>query len=232
MPLIRLYDLAADDPDRRFSPACWKTRMALAHKGLDVETIPVRFTDKQTIAPSGQKLVPVIETGGLWLSDSWKIAEYLEENFPDRPSVFGGRAAKAASRFINCWVDIELTPKLFPLIVKDIFDHLAPQDKSYFRESRESRIGMSLEDYSADRDNRISQFRASLQPLRVLLRTQPFLGGDCPLYADYAVFGPFQWARTISTYHILADDDPIRGWRDRMLDLFDGLARRVPAYRT
>jgi hypothetical protein len=33
-----LYDLAGADPDLRFSPYCWRTRLALAHKGLEVET--------------------------------------------------------------------------------------------------------------------------------------------------------------------------------------------------
>ena len=42
--------------------------MALAHKGLAVETIPWRFTDKAALAFSGQERVPVIrdgDTGGL-----------------------------------------------------------------------------------------------------------------------------------------------------------------------
>jgi len=32
---IVLHDLTGAD-DRRFSPNCWRTRMALAHKGLEV----------------------------------------------------------------------------------------------------------------------------------------------------------------------------------------------------
>jgi hypothetical protein len=55
------------------------------------------------------------------------------------------------------------------------------------------------------------------------------LGGS-PAYADYLVFGAFQWARAISDLEVLAAGDPIGAWRGRMLDLFDGLARRAPAY--
>jgi glutathione S-transferase len=44
------------------------------------------------------------------------------------------------------------------------------------------------------------------------------------------VFGPLQWARCISPYALLAEDDPIRQWRDRLLDWFDGLGRAAPAY--
>jgi glutathione S-transferase len=72
--------------------------------------------------------------------------------------------------------------------------------------------------------------RESLAPLRKTLTAQPYLGGDEPLYADYAVFGAFQWARCVSPFQLLADDDPIRAWRDRLLDAFDGLGRNVPAF--
>ena len=47
---IVLYDLCGADKDFRFSPACWRTTMALAHKGLDFETVPTRFTDIPGIA--------------------------------------------------------------------------------------------------------------------------------------------------------------------------------------
>ena len=43
--MIKMYDLAGADEKRRFSPYCWRIRMALAHKGLDVECMPWRFTE-------------------------------------------------------------------------------------------------------------------------------------------------------------------------------------------
>ena len=58
-----MHDLAAADPSLRFSPFCWRAKLALAHKGLAVETVPWRFTDKAAIAFSGQKRVPVIRDG-------------------------------------------------------------------------------------------------------------------------------------------------------------------------
>ena len=48
---IRMYDLAGADPARRFSPYCWRIRMALAHKNLSVETIPpMEVLDKHNLA--------------------------------------------------------------------------------------------------------------------------------------------------------------------------------------
>ena len=100
------------DSERRFSPYCWRIRMALAHKGLEAETVPWRFTEKEAIDFSGQKLVPVLVHGDHVVSDSWQIACYLEDTFPERPSLFGGASGRALSLFVNSWSDTTLVPTL------------------------------------------------------------------------------------------------------------------------
>src|SRR6185437_2078887 len=115
-------------------------------------------------------------------------------------------------------------------VALDIVGHLDPPDRDYFRQSRATRFGMTLEQLCTDRDSRVGGFRQTLEPLRMTLRSQPFLGGAAPLYPDYIVFGGFQWARTISEFALLEAEDPIALWRERMLDLFGGLARRNPGY--
>ena len=42
-----LYELQGR-ADKRLSPFCWRTRMALWHKGLEAEFIPVQFGQKVT----------------------------------------------------------------------------------------------------------------------------------------------------------------------------------------
>jgi len=223
--MLKLYDLAGAETARRFSPSCWRARLALAHKGLAVETIPWRFHEKEAIAASGAGTVPVLVAGDRWITDSWAIAEWLEQQYPDAPSLFGGGTGRGLARFHNNWADTILLPGLFGLIVLDVHDKLAPQDRDYFRTTREARIGMSLEAFAAGHRDQLAAFRTSLTPLRRTLGAQPWLGGDAPNYADYAIFGGFQWARCTSAYAVLADDDPLYDWRTRMLDLFGGLAR-------
>src|ERR1700709_562112 len=96
---IVLYDLAGADPDVRFSPYCWRTRFALAHKGLPVETVPWRFTDREAIAFSGQGKGPVVRDEDKVVSDSWAIAEHLEERYPT-PTLFGGATGRAHALFV------------------------------------------------------------------------------------------------------------------------------------
>jgi glutathione S-transferase len=225
---IRLYDLAGEDPDRRFSPFCWRTRMALAHKGLEVLTVPWRFTEKDAIAFSGQGRVPVIVDGDRTVHDSWKIAIYLDEAYPDRPALFP--EGHGVARFVNAWADTVQLPGLIRLVVADIEAHLHPKDKSYFRETREKRLGIPLEEAQADREARVKDFRNLLEPVRTTVSAQSYISGEEPAYPDYIVFGAFQWARSVSDFRLLLPDDPVTAWRGRMLDLFDGLARNAKAY--
>jgi len=161
---IKLFDLAGAEPDRRFSPYCWRTKLALAHKGLTVETIPRRFSDTDAIAMSGQARVPVLLDGDKIVSDSWTIAEYLEDTYQHRPFLFGSAEARAVTRFINSWADTVVNGALVRLLLTDIYAHLHEKDRRYFRESREKRFGMPLEEVSADRDTRVVGFRQSLEP--------------------------------------------------------------------
>ena len=225
-----LYDLAGAEPERRFSPYCWRSRMALAHKGLAVETTPWRFTEKERLAFSGQGMVPVLVDGENTIADSTAIAEWLEAQYPDAPSLFGGPAGQALTRFVQGWTDAVLHAGLARMVVADIHACLRPEDQGYFRQSREARYGRTLEEVCASREEYLPTFRKELQPLRLALRTQPFLGGAAPLYADYIAFGGFQWARCVSPFRLLEADDPVHAWRGRMLGLFDGLAGKALGY--
>ena len=227
---LKLFELVGSDETRPFSPFCWRTRMALAHKGFSAETIPWCLTEKDAIAPHGAEKVPVLLDGDTSVVDSWTIANYLEDRYPDRPSLFGGQGGRTVGRMLNWWGDVTVMAGLFPMIVTDIASHMKPVDAAYFRKSREARLGKPLEEVAAGRDKTVEGFRQSLDPLRLTLKTQAYLGGEKPNYADYIVFGAFQLARVVSPFKLLAEDDPVYAWRERLLDAFDGMARQTPGY--
>lgn len=223
-----MYDLAGENPAVRFSPYCWRIRLALAHKGLDVETVPWRFTDKDVIAFSGQGLVPVIEDAGKVVHDSWTIAEYLDTHYPSRPVLMDGSQGRALASFARHWAQNVLGGVVSRGVMLDIHATIAEKDKAYFRESREKRIGMPLEQFVAAPEAVLAQTRTAISPLRGLLADQPFIHGDHPAFGDYCVFGVFMWARNVSAIQLLDEGDAVYAWRERMLDLYDGLARRSP----
>jgi glutathione S-transferase len=226
-PARKLYDLAGADPARRFSPYCWRAKLALAHKGLAVETIPWRFTEKDVIAFSGSERVPVLIDGDHTVHDSWTIANYLEDAYPDAPSLFGGDGGRGATRFVNMWVDSVLGGPMARLILGGIYAIIHEKDRDYFRTSRHQRYGATIEEVTADPPAKLAAFRETLEPVRLALRTQPFLGGQLPLYADYILLGHFLWARCTSEVRLLAEDDPVYAWRERMFDALGGMGRNA-----
>lgn len=222
---IVLYDLVGQD-DRRFSSNCCKTRLALAHKGLACETVPTRFCDISSIGDGSFPTIPVIQDGERWVCDSWDIAEYLEETYADRPSIFGGPTGRAYARFVARWCESRTHPMVFTMIVHDIYQRLDPADQPYFRESRTKRLGRPIEEAPLSREERLPEFRARLEPLRRVVAEQPFLGGEAPLYADYLAMASFIWAKKMSPFALLETGDPVHGWVHRCLDLYDGLLRQ------
>jgi glutathione S-transferase len=226
---ILLYDLVGEDHGRPFSPHCWKTTMCLAHKGLDYRRMPTPFTGVPAVEGGMSRTVPVIRDGDKVVADSFAIALYLDDAYPDRPTLFGGEGGRAMARFIERWSQLTIHPYLGAAALTDIHARLAPQDQAYFRDSREKRYGKPLEDVAAAREAQLAGFRASLEPLRNMLTYQPFIGGSAPLYPDYIVFGAFQWVRVMSPFQVLAEDDPVAAWFERLLDLHGGLGRSVAA---
>ena len=225
---IRMYDLAGADPAVRFSPYCWRSRMALAHKGLEVETSAWRFTDKSAISFSGQGAVPVIRDGDRVVHDSWVIAEYLDEKYADRPKLFEGDQGKALANFARHFAQSAIAPIAFKAVILDIFEAVDARDRDYFRQSREQRLGKTLEAFSISEADAQAQLKIALAPMRALLLEQPFINGETPAFADYCIFGVFMWVRNVSPKALVQPGDAVHGWRERMLDLFGGLARKSP----
>lgn len=228
---ILLYDLCARDPDLRFSPYCWRAKMALAHKGLAFDTAPTPFTAIPAVENGMSKTVPVIRDGNEVVSDSFAIALHLDMAYPDTPPLFGGEPEIAASRFVETWALATIHPILMRIMVKDIHDALADEDRAYFRPSREARVGRTLEEHQTGAEANAAELARALEPARRTLGLHAWLGGAEPRFPDYILFGSLMWLRTIIGVLPLAPDDGVASWFERCLDLNGGFARRAPAAR-
>ena len=224
--MITLWELKGRD-DRRYSLFSWRTRMALAHKGLEFDSQPVRLSDKKAIEFSGGRTVPVVREGETVVRDSWKIAEYLESRYPEKP-LFGGEIARGVTHAFNMWVDRALVPAMLVAIVADIHERIDPADEVYFRESMEKLLKKPLEQARLERDEALKRVGRAVEPMQATLKRQPFVAGATPAYADYILFSVFQWPRVMSPGDVLSPEDPLHAWRERVLDLFGGFARNVP----
>jgi glutathione S-transferase len=224
---ITLYELAQAD-GMRYSPYCWRVRWSLRHKGLDFRSVAIGFDDLQKL-PGGSRSVPTVEIDGHVVNESWRIAEALDETFPDRPRLFACEQAKGATRFVESFFDKVVNASLLPLFAREIHDRMAVRDQAYFRRTREQMLKRTLEEAQARRDEDVLRFRTAIHPIRLTLKAQPWLSGETPGYADYIGLASFQWARLSSDFKILADDDSVADWVNRGLDLFEGFGRNVGA---
>jgi glutathione S-transferase len=222
---IQIYELCGADPKHLFSPHCWKVRMAVAHKELAWETIPVPFTRVAGTEGGESRRMPVIRDGDTVVEESFEIAKYLENQYPDKPSLFGGEGGEALTLQIINWSLLSLHPEVAKLCLMDIYQALAPADQEFFRASREKMFGCTLEEFSSKHPKNADALNRALKPLELTLKQQPFIGGDTPLFGDYVVFGALQWLNTTASVDYLTGDTPVTRWFNTLLDMYEGMGR-------
>ena len=77
--MLRLYRA-------RFSTNVERVALALAHKGVEVESVVISYDDRSPVVEvSGQRLVPVLVDEAVVVPDSVAILRYLEEKWPEPP---------------------------------------------------------------------------------------------------------------------------------------------------
>ncbi|MCG9727419.1 glutathione S-transferase N-terminal domain-containing protein [Vibrio brasiliensis] len=196
--MITLYELAGGQ-GVNFSPYCWRTRMALHHKGLPFTTVDVAFTEIDEASQGLFHTLPFIhDEHNRRIGGSFEIAEYLENAYPDTPSLFSSQQGKTLALFFEKWART-LHTDIARIAIFDIFNKLKDQDKAYFRASREKALGDSLENVQSNcQSASTAQLTDKLQFLEQHLKDLPFVGGEAPLYADYIVYGTLKWLFTIS----------------------------------
>ena len=123
-------------------------------------------------------------------------------------------------------MDPKILSILARIIVADVYETIKPDDKIYFRETREKMLNNSLEDIEKESSKHILIFQKELNPFRKILKNNNFFLGSKPMYCDYILFGFFMWARNTSKKYLLEKDDVLWHWRNRMLNLFDGFAKK------
>lgn len=228
--MIQLYDLATKYLNIRFSPFCWRIKYALAHKELSWEEIPIRaLTEKNLLPTPNEGKVPVLVDDDQVVFDSWDIALYLEEKYPNQ-LLFDSSESRAQSLFVKNWTEAVLHILVSRMGILDFYETQTKDDQKVFRETRESRFGVVLEDWGSDPQGARVDFLKALEPLRQTLRSQKFMGGRTPNFSDYIMVGIFQWMRCGSRLKVFEESDDVFDYQERLLDLYDGLGRSSPPY--
>jgi glutathione S-transferase len=152
-----------------FSTNVERVALALAHKGLEVESVVISYEDRSpVIEVSGQELVPVLVDGDEVIPDSVRILRYLETRWPD-PPLFPGEPARRAELavFLDWFNEVW---KLHPNTIEEELERDDPD---------EERVAPHA-----------ARMRASLDRFEAMLDGRDHLFGDDFSAADCAAF-PF-----------------------------------------
>jgi len=229
---ITLFDLVGTNSKIKFGPFCWRTRMSLLHKGLDFTSEPWRFLEKDTIADSGHTTVPVINDAGQWVGDSWNIAKYLDEKYPEKPTLMNGAEGEAHALLVQELCASLVFPAVIPIAAYPVSKILDEENQAYFIKTREAAFGKKLSEINVDQDTGKANLEKALSPFNNMLKSKQFIGGDAPSYADYVLFGVLKWADVVSSYRPINDSSAVGEWFVRLDNMYGSHGANAPTVRT
>jgi glutathione S-transferase len=144
-----------------FSTNVERVALALAHKGLDVESVVISYEDRSpVIEVSGQPLVPVLVDGDEVIADSVRILRHLEERHPD-PPLFPRDAARRAELdvFLEWFNEVWKIP---PNAIEDELERDDPDDERVTALAARMRASLDLFEQLLDgRDHLFGDFSAA-----------------------------------------------------------------------
>ena len=157
------------------SSASYRVRIALALKGLDYEYLPVHLVKREQLAESyaavsPSRLVPVLQDGDDWVTQSLAIIEYLDETHAEPPLLPADALGRARVRALALDIACEIHPlnnlRVLRYLVHDL--KLSEDDKNrWYRHWVESGL-------------EVVERQLAQRPAR-------FCHGDTPTLADCAL---------------------------------------------
>lgn len=193
-------------------------RIALNYKGIPYKTQWIEYPDiEETLkklggTPTSTKddgrdhyTLPAIHdsTTRKTITDSMDIAVYLEEKYPDTPSLFP-KGTRAATELLNYHFMTTVSAKLLPLLLPPTCLSLNPPSAEYFRRTREQSYGKTLEEFAPPgpaRDEAWAKVKEGLELLASIYAKngegKPYFFGEAFSYADAIVAGFLVWARIV-----------------------------------
>ncbi|KAF9447223.1 hypothetical protein P691DRAFT_731866 [Macrolepiota fuliginosa MF-IS2] len=212
--MIVFYDLLAKEPVKTWSANVWKARYVLNFKGLPYRTIYHEYPDlapalkKAGVPPSGTKTdgrphytSPSItdDSTGSAITDSYKIAQYLDETYPTTPKVIPPRSEALQATF--CANFNQTVGPLYPILLPRIPRVLLnPVSAEYYYNTVSAIFGQPLDKIEPVGDQRPKAWadaRAAWDIVNGWLSKSsgPYFMGDSPTFADFVVGAMLQMTR-------------------------------------
>lgn len=237
-----------------------KIRLILDYKQVPYHKVEVTpgVGQVEVFQLSGQRQVPVLKDGDQVIPDSTAIALHLENAYPTRPIIPADPKQKGLCLALESWADEAIVPKARVVMVGAFKQHpnfrtaLLP---SFTPAPLRSLVGALPGDvlnlvgtgvgFGPD-DIKIATagLRQDLEALVLMLQDSPYLLGDAPTLADFAVAGATMYLKFPTAQYVdlpegiggkgvpgIADVPEFQAffaWRDRLYSEFRSARTNVP----
>ncbi|WP_008309763.1 glutathione S-transferase [Leptolyngbya sp. PCC 6406] len=252
--MLELYQFSA-------SAYSEKVRLILDYKQLPYRTVEVTpgVGQLEVFHLSGQRQVPVLKDGSEVVPDSTAIARYLDDKYPDRPLLPSEPQQRGLCLALEDWADESLgaagrkvmvgafnqhprfrtavLPATTPDLLKTLVEAVPGDVLSFLGTG----VGYGPEVIKAA----TRSLKQALEALCLMLQDRPYLVGEHPTLADFAVAGMSFYLKFPAYRYVdlpegicdkgvpgLADDanyQPFFDWRDRLYADYRQVRTHEPA---
>ncbi len=216
------------------SPFSEKVRLILGHKKLAWKSVMVpSVMPKPDVAAltGGYRRTPFLQVGADIYCDTALICDVLEHRQP-LPSLYPP-AEKGLARILAQWADGTLFQAAMaynfqPAGAAQVFEGLPPEAAKAFAQDRAAMRGGAPGLRASDAT---PAYKSHLRRVAHMLEQNPYLLGDAPCVADFAVYHPLWFTRhlTPALASILDATPDVLEWMDRMAALGHGESGRMSA---
>lgn len=146
---------------------------------------------------------------GEMITDSVRIAEYLDARFPNAPNLFPFDGSRAAVELFDVWFNGTLQPSFSLLLSPKMCAELNPPSAAFYR-TKERQYGGTMEEMSPEGSARRAELwdtvKDGLSTLAKMYdangvgkdgREKPWFFGDAFSFADMILAGYLLWAKIV-----------------------------------
>ena len=209
------------------SPFAEKTRLILGRKNLTWKSVIIPMVSpKPDLAAltGGYRKTPVLQIGADIYCDTTLISDVLEHLQPE-PSIYP-EPSKGMSRTLAHWADntlfwTSMAYNMQPKGIAQLFGKAPPEVAKAFGEDRKA---MNMGGPRLRAEDATGAYKSYLRRISDMLDDWPFLLGEVPCIADFAVYHPlwFTRIRTPALAGILDATPAVLEWMDRMAAIGHG----------
>ncbi|EJD06827.1 uncharacterized protein FOMMEDRAFT_144709 [Fomitiporia mediterranea MF3/22] len=227
--IITLYDAEFDLPEKTLSPFAIRLRLLLDYKRIPYQNVWIHFPDIEASAKSVGAPPTRINADGrpgytipfvtiasrdkpiIALSDSAKIAKYVEEAYPDPEGKMLPAEMRVLYSIFSQYLAQNIAGPMFKFVLPGLLRALAPHSRDWLIQTRKSTLGVTIDEMIPKDEKALTEawraFDAAFDELAAYL--------DKAGEGNFRITGEVSYVEfeLVSTLNLLKRTNPDEGWK-------------------